>query len=93
MNALRLVARAGLTATGVAVLVILGSTLASAGPAPLEREPSRGGGSTAAATGETSVWEVLAIGAAGALLAAVLIGLVMVLVTHVHSAHRAAPTA
>lgn len=94
MNAVRLIARGGLTAAGAAVLVVLSSTLAWADPAPLEREPSRGGGGVSTGgTGGTSFWELAAVAAAGALLAALVIGVVMLLVSHQHATHRPAPTA
>lgn len=94
MNTNRLLDRAALTTTVTGGLLLIAAPAAFAGPAPIEPEFSgvvgdvSGGGSAG-----TTFWEVVTIGAAGAVLA-VLVALIVVYATQHRSAkHPPARTA
>lgn len=85
MNTARLLDRVAITTTATGILLAATVPAAYAGPAPLGPEPSGGGrGLTeSASSAGTTLWEVLTIGAAGAVLA-----IVVALVVFVAASHR-----
>jgi hypothetical protein len=90
MNTARHLVRAVLGATAATWLLLTGTTVAWAGPAPLEPEPARGGAPAGGGGGGgTSAWEVVTVGAASAALAVLVTLLVTYVVLHRRSQHPA----
>jgi hypothetical protein len=92
MNAARHLGRGAIGAVATTTLLLAGTSVAWAGPAPVEMEPAGGGTTTpSAGAGGTSAWEIVTVGAASAALAVLITLIAMYVVLHHRATQRPSP--